>query len=347
MFKVLGGDHKEYGPVTAEEIRRWIAEGRLNGQSQIQPDGGPWTSLASLPEFAQALRVQSAQPVSAQPATPPLNPAIWSAEILARQPRLQIGRCLWRGYALVKVNFGVLFGAAFLIWLVGLASSALPILLCIMGVIPAFVLASVLGLIYWVISGPLHGGLYVVYLNKIRSQPTSATAGFSGFGPSFAQLVLTGIVVSVLSGLGFCACVLPWIYLLVAWVFAIPLVADKRFEFWSAMELSRKVVSRVWFPLLGLLILAYLPFIMASLAGQVHAAVTQPPNSLSFNMSEPLDIGRILQMVSENYRANLGFVLIQLVLLINLPFATAALMYAYEDLFGPRSDTVGQAFQSR
>jgi len=129
----------------------------------------------------------------------------------------------------------------------------------------------------------------------------------------------------------------------VAWIFSIPLVADKRLEFWSAMELSRKVVTRVWFPMLGLLIVAYLPFIITNVAGQIHGALVQNTGSQSFTLSEPLDIGHILQMVSENYRADLWFVAVQLVLLLNLPFALGALMYAYEDLFGPHPSSVGQA----
>ena len=41
-------------------------------------------------------------------------------------------------------------------------------------------------------------------------------------------------------------CILPGIYLGVAWIFTEALVIDKKLEFWPAMELSRKVVSRHW-----------------------------------------------------------------------------------------------------
>ena len=30
MYTIIGGDGKEYGPVTAEQIRSWIAAGRAN-----------------------------------------------------------------------------------------------------------------------------------------------------------------------------------------------------------------------------------------------------------------------------------------------------------------------------
>ena len=56
MYKVIGVDGKEYGPVSAEQLREWIAAGRANGQSLVQADGAEgWKPLAQLPEFAALL----------------------------------------------------------------------------------------------------------------------------------------------------------------------------------------------------------------------------------------------------------------------------------------------------
>jgi len=55
MYKIIGADQKEYGPVTADEVRKWLAEGRANGQTLVQTEGGPWKPLASYPEFAAGL----------------------------------------------------------------------------------------------------------------------------------------------------------------------------------------------------------------------------------------------------------------------------------------------------
>jgi prepilin-type processing-associated H-X9-DG protein len=52
MYRVLGADGKEYGPVTGDVLRQWISEGRANAQTQVKPEGGTqWQTLASLPEF--------------------------------------------------------------------------------------------------------------------------------------------------------------------------------------------------------------------------------------------------------------------------------------------------------
>ncbi len=53
MYKIIGADQKEYGPVSAEQIRQWLAEGRVNAQTQVLPEGAPvWKALGDLPEFA-------------------------------------------------------------------------------------------------------------------------------------------------------------------------------------------------------------------------------------------------------------------------------------------------------
>ena len=39
MFKILGSDGKEYGPVTDGQLRQWIAEGRAGGQTRVKPEG--------------------------------------------------------------------------------------------------------------------------------------------------------------------------------------------------------------------------------------------------------------------------------------------------------------------
>lgn len=56
MYKIIGADQKEYGPITADQLRQWIAEGRVNGETRIQPEGTlGWKRVAELPEFISAL----------------------------------------------------------------------------------------------------------------------------------------------------------------------------------------------------------------------------------------------------------------------------------------------------
>src|SRR5216684_173957 len=65
MYKIIGVDGKEYGPISAEQIRQWIAQGRANAQTKAQLEGSQeWKFLSEFPEFASAL-----------PAMPPPLPA--------------------------------------------------------------------------------------------------------------------------------------------------------------------------------------------------------------------------------------------------------------------------------
>jgi hypothetical protein len=67
MYKIVGADQREYGPVTDEQLRQWIAEGRANAQTIVRFGDGPWKPLSEFPEFAAALGHPAAPPVSTYP----------------------------------------------------------------------------------------------------------------------------------------------------------------------------------------------------------------------------------------------------------------------------------------
>ena len=53
MYKIIGADGREYGPVASGQVRQWIAEGRASGQTQaLAPGATEWKPLGALPEFA-------------------------------------------------------------------------------------------------------------------------------------------------------------------------------------------------------------------------------------------------------------------------------------------------------
>lgn len=63
MYKIMGADQKEYGPVESGKIREWIVQGRANGQTQASFENGPWKPLGTFPEFADALRSSAPPPL--------------------------------------------------------------------------------------------------------------------------------------------------------------------------------------------------------------------------------------------------------------------------------------------
>jgi hypothetical protein len=320
MYRVLGGDRKEYGPVSLEEVRQWLAEGRLNGQSLVKPEGtADWRPLVTFPELTQT---------TTPPATTPPVIAVGQAQrsdylasqILSGEPQLDVGRCLARSAALLRDNFGLLATATALVWLISL-SAFIPLL----------------GLLYLIFAGVLNGGLYLVFLKRIRGEPASLGDTFSGFSNNFGQLALAGFVSLLLGELGILFCVLPGIYLMVAWILSVPLVTDKRLEFWSAMELSRKVVTRVWFPMFGLLLVAFAPVLLTGIVVWVKGMAMAVDITRSF-VAGGVSITQLIQELRHVEHTMFPLVLVgKFVLLLNLPFAVGAMMYAYEDLFGART----------
>ena len=74
MYKILGADKNEYGPVSAQEVQQWIAQRRLNAQSLARLEGTEeWRPLGQFPEFSAALSTTSPPPAPASTSIPPLS----------------------------------------------------------------------------------------------------------------------------------------------------------------------------------------------------------------------------------------------------------------------------------
>lgn len=306
MYKIIGADGREYGPVTAEQLRQWIREGRATAQTKARAEGSAdWKPVSAFPEFSDLVGATS--PSSAVP------PMAGPVDAGTAHRDVDIGSCISRGWELVSNDFWRLVGTTLLILLlVGFVGVALRFAVNFALGIPLHVhrgnpweaitaqWPGILVNILWnlVVGGPLLGGLYNYYLKLMRGQPADLGDAFAGFGVAFGPLLLAQVVSGVLTGLGFLCCILPGIYLGVAWKFTLPLVIDKRMSFWEAMELSRKAVTRQWWILFALLIVA----------GLINAV---------------------------------GLIACCIGVLATTPIGIAAKLYAYEDILG--SQTTAQA----
>lgn len=314
MYHIIGGDGREYGPVTSDSIRQWILQNRANSKTLVKAeDSADWRPLGDVPEFAgsfgappqqQPPPVQGSTPAGAAPEPAP-DPKALKAALSGRDYALSIGDCIGDAWRMLMANFWLVVGGAFLVLLCSTAISMIPIV----GILAGLLLNQV-----------FYGGLYFFYLKLARGQKAEIGDAFSGFTRSFGQLVLLSLVYNILLTIAFIPMIVPavgmavweWspavmvplmillgipaIYLAVGWMFASMLVIDRGLEFWDAMEISRKVVGRHWFKVFALLIVVAL------------VAVA-------------------------------GIVLLFIGMLITLPLAFAAMAFAYETMF-PR-DTEG------
>lgn len=70
MYKIIGADGQQYGPVNLDQMRRWIAENRVRPETLVQPEGSTdWKPLHSIPELAAELK--AAPPTITPLAVPP------------------------------------------------------------------------------------------------------------------------------------------------------------------------------------------------------------------------------------------------------------------------------------
>jgi len=274
MYKVIGGDRLQYGPISADQVRDWIKQGRLNKDSICQPDGtSDWTPLGEMPEFAEALATSAATtPTDGNLLTPGgvgMGGSTWpnagagagqaptAEQILDRNVQLDVGGCFNRAWAVLMADFWAIIGV----------NALITVLL---------VLAAGSVLLSLILAGPLLAGMFHYDLRRVRGTPASMEDAFAGFSGDFLHLFLASIVTHLLIVLGLAFCVIPGIYLFVAWIFAYPLVLELHMEFWPAMELSRRVVSSNFWSMLWLLILAAIINFIGTLACVVGIFFTAP-----------------------------------------------------------------------
>jgi uncharacterized membrane protein len=320
-YIIIGGDHKEYGPISADDVRQWIAEGRLNQSSMIKGMGdAEFRPLETFSEFAICFSDGSA--------APKLPKSAFAVGLEPEKPldyELDITGCFSRGFELLKNNFSVLFVGALIYWLIQAAMSGLA-------QIPFF--GIVVSIASFVIAGPLMGGVFYLFLRVIRGEPGEIGDVFAGFRRAFGQLFLASLVSGLLIGLCLLpfiimfgiklvplaghlhssgstpdretmqavmsviivslpvllVCMIPATYLGVCWKFTLPLIVDQELDFWTAMKASWRMVNKHWFHVFGLIVLTSL----LNLAGLCVCCIG---------------------------------------LLFTFPVGVAALMYAYETIF--------------
>jgi len=200
-YIIIGGDKREYGPVSAEEVGQWVQQGRANGDTQIKAvDSEDWKPLRDIPELSAALAGPTPTPGPVPPPHPGGAPPMpgttipsphapfhtapptadqFMAELKGRPHTFSIGDCFSQGWRLTMDNFGTLLLA----------------IICFMGlsVVSAFVPFGQL-----IASGPLLGGAYLIFIKSARNEFAPMGTLFDGFNHAFMPLFLYYLFVMLL-----------------------------------------------------------------------------------------------------------------------------------------------------
>ncbi len=216
----------------------------------------------------------------------PVNADALMAEIDARGYEVDIGGSISRGWALYKANFGVCVGATVLVMLCNQAAGFIPIVGIILSLI---------------VQGPLMGGLNNFYIKLVRGEAPGVGDAFSGFSKSFWRLCGTFLLMMLIvyiwfAPVGIAAFALSesssafWpvlivlgliglvgaVYVGVSFVFAMALCIDMELGPLDSLRVSRRVVSKRWLPIFGLIVVAGLLSALGILGCFIGIIFTMP-----------------------------------------------------------------------
>jgi len=207
-YIIIGGDGKEYGPISAEDLRQWFVEGRLNAKTLVKATSdAEFRPLEKFPEFADLQA--SAAPGAANPQT--------DSDALNADYELDLGGCISAGWDLTKKHFGTVFATVLVFIAIKLAVSSVINFALVTALTKIFTSAGAtvaLGFLIIALNapviGPLMGGIYVIYLKLLRGQATNLGEIFAGFQKCWAALFLGTLVIELAAGL----CMAPASYVI-------------------------------------------------------------------------------------------------------------------------------------
>ncbi len=111
---------------------------------------------------------------------------------------------------------------------------------------------------------PMGIAVMIMAMRHANGSTVSAGEVFRHFG-SIGKLVLCYILQTLLIVIGLLLLVIPGLYLMFAYMYAMPLIVEKNLGVWQALEASRKALTRVWFRFVGLLLLLGLINLVAAI----------------------------------------------------------------------------------
>ena len=192
-------------------------------------------------------------------------------ETLAGNARLGLGEVMGAAWERVHGIKGLIMGALALTYVVSLPISPLVAKPGRAPSLTSFALQLAVG----VITYPLFAGMLMVAVRHVCGLPVSFNRLFAYYRFTLrilGMMILQGVFVA----LGTLVLVLPGVYLLVSYSLAMPLMVDRNLGMWDSLELSRLLVSKHWFTVFGVLLLAFVIFIVSGMLFLVPIIWTFP-----------------------------------------------------------------------
>ena len=182
MYKIIGADGKEYGPITAEQLRQWLVEGRVNSQTQVLAEGqADWKPLSQFPELCG-----TALPPT-QPVTTALQPGAASSE-LVNGPAIGLLVTAILGFVFQLLALAInLLGVSFGAMQSGQGEAWVNLFSGTLGIVSSIVTIAIAGLI-------LYGALK---MRKLQGYGWAITASILALVPCVSPCCLVGTPIGI------------------------------------------------------------------------------------------------------------------------------------------------------
>ncbi|MEN9213626.1 MAG: hypothetical protein Q6K12_00135 [Gloeomargarita sp. DG_1_6_bins_138] len=164
--------------------------------------------------------------------------------LLTHGYQVKIGDYISRGWELLQPKIGLFISYTALLAGINVFLAFIPIPL--LG-----------GLVSFIVSPALNAGLFIVAYKHLLGESVEFSDFFKGFerlGVFFMATWLRGLFTTV----GILLLIVPGIYLWVAYIFVELMIIDQNLNWWPAMEMSRQLITRKFFPMFGFLLLLVL-----------------------------------------------------------------------------------------
>jgi hypothetical protein len=178
----------------------------------------------------------------------------------------------------LALYFLVIFGIAMVVGF-GVAALAMS------GVDPnaIMIINIAVQLVITMVALPMSIAVMIMGIRHAQGKSVSAGEVFRHFG-TMGTLLLAYIVMTILILIGLALFVIPGLYLMYAYMFAMPLIVEKKMGAWHALETSRKAVTKVWFRFFGFVWLLMLINVVAAIPLGLGWIWTVPWSVLAFAM---------------------------------------------------------------
>jgi hypothetical protein len=341
-YIIIGGDGKEYGPITEADVRQWIAEGRLNARSLAKSvSDAEFRPLDKFPELGNLWIGGSPANISQLP----------SSYEISGDYEIDLGGCISQGWELTKKNFGILFATILVFIGIRIALSSMisfAVVAPLTKMFPSPVISVALGFLMVALNapimGPLLGGVFLVFLKTIRGESAAVGQVFAGFQKNLAQLFLGSLVVNLILVL----CMSPASYVIAAKINPLLLQLQSMQAQSSAPAEMGKVFSQMlsaYASALPILLVCMVPVTYLSVCWQFTLALVID-KQLSFSAA----MKTCWQRVNQHWWQVFGLTILATVvlaggllgcgigILFTIPIACAAMMLAYETIFSAKKN---------